>query len=93
MLYRKNEKGRYEAVTDRGQIIPFENANEMNAFIELREGLNKLLGKEEKKEFQGMPNTECTVQNEKKTKKTVKIRIHKGTYECDGIRLKRKNLT
>ena len=90
MLYRRNEKGRYEAVTDKGEIISFDDASEMIAFVEMRKSLNNLLGKEEKAEFLVMQNSGCMVQNETEHKKVVKVRINKGTYEYDGTGLKRK---
>jgi hypothetical protein len=31
MIYRRNEKGRYEGVTDKGDVIAFEDASEMIA--------------------------------------------------------------
>lgn len=90
MLYRRNEKGRFEAVTDKGDIIPFEDKSEMIAFIELREELHQLLGREE------MVNSEFEVQEPKETvaptyqEKTRKIRVHKGSYIYDGKNLKKE---
>ena len=92
MLYRKNEKGRYEAVTDRGDIISFEDAGEMIAFAELRETLHRLIGREEQQSADcKMQNAECRVRE--LPKRVTKIRIHKGEYVTDGNRLIKKRKT
>ena len=82
MTYRKNEKGRFEAVTSDGIIIPFEDRSEMVAFIEAREQIQKLLGSREAVMFDididlgdQKPKEKIIYQ---KTKK--KVRIHKGKY-------------
>lgn len=91
MIYRRNEKGRFEAVTDKGKVIPFENASEMIAFINMREELNVLLGRKESAEYEGMQKAECRVQNDvsENCGKTVKKRIYKGSYEVEGKKIKK----
>ena len=51
MLYRRNEKGRYEGVTDRGQVVQFEDAAEMVASRELRKRIDKFVGCSETVEY------------------------------------------
>lgn len=89
MKYRKNEKGRWEAVTDKGVILPFEDEAEKNAFINLRNEVLMLVGREPE-----ISDTASSVSfgdtltsvNAKK----VKIRIHSGEYAVNGIHLKKK---
>ena len=93
MIYRRNEKGRFEAVTDSGNIIAFDSYAEMIAFIEKREELNKLLGKNEKAEYEGMQNLECRMQNNTlySAEKIVKKQIHKGRYVVEGNKIKKSS--
>lgn len=94
MLYRRNEKGHFEAVTDKGKVIPFENASEMIAFIDKREELNVLLGRKESTEYEGMKIAESRVQNDvpESCGKTVKKRIHKGIYKVEGTKIKKSRV-
>ena len=96
MLYRRNEKGRYEAVTDRGHVIAFENAAEMAAFIEMREAINRLIGSSEHKDFENVNVDElfpCKKNAPTESyQKKIKMRIYKGEYEVCGSKIKRKAL-
>ena len=49
MLYRINEKGRYEAVTADGKVIGFDDFAEMVDFAALRGEVCQLVGKKEAK--------------------------------------------
>ena len=89
MLYRKNEKGRYEAVLESGKIIPFENQKEMCAFIRIREDLCNLLGIVERIRYElgEQPCEFASVPETVTFKKRVKIRRNKGKYVACGGRL------
>lgn len=97
MIYRRNEKGRFEAVTDKGKVIPFENASEMIAFINMREEVNRLIGSCEFKEFKNLDIEDLfpTKKEERResVSKRVKIRIYKGAYVTQGARLVKKKKT
>lgn len=96
MLYRRNEKGRYEGVTDKGQVVQFEDAAEMVAFSELRKELNALVGSSELVRYDDsvkeifLPKKEQPKESCKE--KTVKFHIHKGVYTVSGARLIKKAL-
>lgn len=96
MLYRKNEKGRYEGVTDRGQVVQFEDAAEMVASAKIRWGLNDMLGGIESIEIDDSVRDlfikKEAPAREQSVKKKVKIRIHKGEYTVSGARLIKKAL-
>ena len=96
MLYRRNEKGRYEAVTDKGQVIGFDDAAEMAAFIEMREDVNRLIGRSEYKYFENVSVEElfpCKKNAPTESyQKKIKMRIYKGEYEVCGSKIKRKAL-
>ena len=94
MIYRRNEKGRYEGVTDKGEIIAFEDASEMIACAELRDYLHRLVGDEEVVEFDASAVSSSSIGvacNSSPTShvpgKAVKIRVHKGKFAYDGEKL------
>lgn len=96
MLYRRNEKGCYEGVTDRGEVVQFEDAAEMVASAEIRWGLNDMLGGIESIEIDDsvkeiFEKKEKPATNESGCKK-VNIRIHKGEYTVSGNKLIKKAL-
>lgn len=92
MIYRRNEKGRFEAVTDNGDIIAFEDASEMIAFAELRETLHRLVGRKQQQSAEcRMQDAECRVRE--LPKRVAKIRIHKGEYVAEGTKLVKKEKT
>lgn len=90
MLYRRNEKGRYEGVTDKGEIIAFEDASEMIACAALRDYLHRLVGDEEVVEFDAS-TVSCSSTAGGPTfpvpGKAVKIRVHKGKFAYNGEKL------
>ncbi len=94
MRYRKNEKCRYEGITEKGRIVQFEDEAEMLACAELRRELNAIVGRSEPMELDDsvrelfLPKEERAV--ESFNIKTIKLRIHKGEYVVDGLRLKKK---
>ena len=95
MLYRRNEKGRYEAVTDKGEIIEFEDEIEMRAFIEMRREVCYIMNKEpERVEF----SPELCAQADEPCAESVSVGkrvsffIHEGEYEYLGAELKKKAL-
>lgn len=95
MLYRRNEKGCYEAVTDKGEVIAFEDKHEMIEFIKIREELCYILGKEpERAEF----SPELCAQADEPCAESVSVGkrvsffIHEGEYEYLGAELKKKAL-
>ena len=96
MLYRKNEKGRYEGVTDKGQVVQFEDEAEMVASAEIRWSLSDMLGGIESIEIDDSVR-DLFIQKEAPARaaaieKKVKIRIHKGEYTVSGARLIKKAL-
>lgn len=95
MLYRRNEKGRYEGVTARKIVIGFEDEAEMLAFYELRAKLFGYIGKVEPVEMDAAAKAILAPEREKTAgieKGKVKIRIYKGQYTTDGGRLIKKAL-
>ena len=92
MLYRINEKGRYEAVTADGKVIGFDDFAEMVDFAALRGEVCQLVGKAEE---QGgiMQKAERSSQSTASSEKMVRTRINKGTYEYDGKKLIKKEKT
>lgn len=92
MLYRINEKGRYEAVTADGKVIGFDDFAEMVDFAALRGEVCQLVGKAEE---QGgiMQKAERTMQHSGPVEKVVKTRIFKGEYVYDGKKLIKKEKT
>ncbi len=96
MLYRRNEKGRYEGVTDKGQIIVFDDAEEMVKSAKIRWGLSDMLGGIESLEIDDSVR-DLFIKKEAPARaaaieKKVKIRIHKGVYTVSGERLIKKAL-
>jgi hypothetical protein len=91
MIYRRNEKGRYEGVTARGQVIGFEDAEEMVACAELRAEINRLIGSDEKILFEGfMPKAESGKCEDITSKgKKRRIKIDKHSYVTDGGEIKK----
>ena len=88
MLYRRNEKGRFEAVTDNGEVITFEDKHEMAEFIEAREELHYLVGREpENSEFEMSSSPTACGPTSTILGKTKKIRIHKGVYTVENGKL------
>lgn len=95
MLYRRNEKGRYEGVTARKIVIGFEDEAEMLAFYELRAKLFGYIEKTEKVEMDEAAAKILVPEKEKATgivKNKIKIRIYKGQYTTDGGKLIKKAL-
>ena len=95
MLYRKNEKGRYEGVTAKGQVVRFEDAAEMVASIELRKKIDKFVGCSETVEYDESVKEIFLPKEQVKEvgkEKAVKIRIHKGAYIVSGKKLIKKAL-
>lgn len=94
MLYRENEKGRYEGVTDKGQVVQFDDVAEIVAAAKLRRELNVLVGRSEPMELDDSVRDLFLPKEERSEEgfniKTVKFRIHKGEYVVDGLRLKKK---
>lgn len=92
MKYRKNEKGRYEGVTDRGEIIRFDDAEEMVAFSKLRREIAVLLGYKETVEIERsvselfLPCEQVGGVDERR-EKTVKFCIHTGVYDPSELLL------
>lgn len=89
MIYRKNEKGRYEAVTDKGEVISFEDEAEMFVFVKMRNEVLALVGREPEDPGIALSVTLGDSVSEVKDKK-VKTTIHSGEYIVDGLRLKKK---
>ena len=90
MIYRRNEKGRFEAVTDNGDIIGFEDASEMIACAELRDYLHRLVGDEEVVEFDASTVSSSSTAGGPPSPilgKAKKIRIHKGVYTVENGKL------
>ena len=91
MLYCRYRNGRLEAELPNGEIIGFEDMDELREFIEQRRGVSGLVGKEEQinSEFEirnSKDNVEATDKGKAK-----KIRIHKGVYTVvDGKLIKEK---
>ena len=96
MLYRKNKNGRYEGVTAKGQVVRFEDADEMLAAVELRREFNRLTGGSEAITFDY--TVKELFEKEEKPKrinfgeKRIKLRIHKGEYTVSGKKLIKKAL-
>lgn len=96
MLYRRNEKGRFEAVTNSGDIIPISDKEELVRFIEERERLYELIGQFEEVRYENLTKEELFPPERTERNifvKKVKIRIHKGEYVTDGNRLIKKRKT
>ena len=96
MLYRRNEKDRFEAVTNSGDIIPISDKVELVRFIEERERLYALIGEFEEVRYENLTREELfpPKRTEENTSvKKVKICIHKGEYVTDGNRLIKKRKT
>ena len=95
MLYRINEKGRYEAVTANGEVIGFDDFAEMVDFAALRGEVCYLVGKEEKTRYEVSSSSTAGSLSSSALGKTkvVKTRIFKGEYEYDGKKLIKKEKT
>ena len=90
MTYRRNEKGRYEAVTAEGHVISFESGEEMVACAELRQELFRLVGREPEKDG-SMQYAERRIQSDVvvSSPKKIKLRIYKGEYITEGNKIKK----
>ena len=92
MKYRENEKGRYEAVTERGEIIQFDDACEMLAFAEEQRKIAYLLGHEEAVEIDPTVRDlffpeEQQKRNDERKEKTVRFYIDKSVYDPSELLL------
>ena len=92
MQYRKNEKGRYEGVTERGEIIRFDDACEMLAFAEEQRKIAYLLGHEETVEIDPTVRDlffpeEQQKRNDECKGKTVRFYIDMGVYDPSELLL------
>jgi hypothetical protein len=87
MLYCRYRNGRLEAELPSGEIISFEDMDEMREFIDQRRGVSGLVGKVEQinSEFE-IRNSNENVEATGKVK-AKKIRIHKGVYTVENGRL------
>lgn len=90
MLYCRYRNGKYEADLPSGETISFEDMDEMIRFLEERKKAQKLVDHKEETQVD-VPGYE----SEKKeavasfSDKKKKIRIHKGTYEVEGAKIKK----
>lgn len=93
MLYRRNEKGRYEAVTDKGEVIALEDKHEMIEFIKIREELCYILGKEpERVEFSEELREAPALSVHSGQGKRVTFRVNRGSYRVRGLNKIKKAL-
>lgn len=94
MLYCRYRNGRLEAELPSGEIIGFEDMDELREFIEQRRGVSGLVGREEVAKFdESVVSSSSTAGGPPSPVlgKAVKIRIHKGVYTVvDGKLIKEK---
>lgn len=92
MLYCRYRNGRLEAELPSGEIIGFEDMDELREFIEQRRGVSGLVGKVEQinSEFEDTSSV-SQASHLPLEGKAKKIRIHKGVYTVvDGKLIKEK---
>lgn len=94
MLYCRYRNGRLEAELPNGEIIGFEDMDELRDFIEERRGVSGLVGRREVVEFDASTVSSSSTAGGPPSPilgKAVKIRIHKGVYTVvDGKLIKEK---
>lgn len=90
MLYCRYRNGRLEAELPSGEIIGFEDMDELREFIEERRGVSNLVGRKEVVEFDASAVSSSSTAGGPPSPvlgKAKKIRIHKGVYTVENGKL------
>ena len=90
MLYCRYRNGRLEAELPNGEIIGFEDMDELREFIEERRGVSNLVGRREVVEFDASTVSSSSTAGGPPSPilgKAKKIRIHKGVYTVENGKL------